>query len=111
MKTMPINVSVENVVQAKTEIERLEAQGYPREHIHIFAHNKNLSSNINESLDTNDVGMREQGLMGSMINLFSERGEVLRNKMEATGLTSDEAVAAERDLDRGKLVIVAHKKM
>jgi hypothetical protein len=54
--------------------------------------------------------MKEQGLMGSMKNLFTERGEVLRNKMEATGLTRNEAVAAERDLDSGKLVIVAHNK-
>jgi hypothetical protein len=45
-----------------------------------------------------------------MMNLFTDRGEVLRNKMEATGLTSDEADAAERDLDSGKLVIVAHNK-
>ena len=111
MQTMPIKVSVENAVQAKGEIERLEAQGYPREHIHIFAHSENRAGNINKALDTKDVGMKEQDLMGSMMNLFTERGEVLRNKMEATGLTTDEAEAAERDLDRGKLVIVAHNKM
>jgi hypothetical protein len=110
MQTTPIKVSVENAVQAKGEIERLEAQGYPREHIHIFAHSKNRSGDINEALDTKDIGIKEQGLMGSMMNLFTDRGEVLRNKMEATGLTSDEADAAERDLDSGKLVIVAHNK-
>ena len=55
--------------------------------------------------------MKEQGLMGSMMNLFTERGEELRNKMEATGLTRDEAASAERELDSGKLVIVAHNKM
>lgn len=105
---MTVKLTVENAVQAKPEIEKLESQGYTRDNIHIFAHFKERSDDINEALDTSDVGMKEQGFLQSMKNLFTSRGDELRNKMEAAGLSKEEAAAAEKELDQGKLVIIAH---
>lgn len=107
---MTVKLTVENALQAKTEIEKLEAQGYSNEHIHVFAHFKERADDINEALDTSDVGMKEQGFLESMKNLFTSRGDELRSKMEATGLSKEEAATAEAELDKGKLVIVAHKQ-
>lgn len=105
---MTIKLSVENAVQAKQEIEKLEATGYSKDHIHIFAHFKDRADDINDALDTKDVGIKEQGFLNSMKNIFTSRGDELRNKMEAAGLSKEEAAAAEEELDNGKLVIVAH---
>ena len=57
-----------------------------------------------------DFREKEQGFLNSMKNLFTSRGDELRSKMVAIGLTTQEAEAAEKELDKGKLIIVAHKK-
>ncbi|WP_313894257.1 general stress protein [Psychrobacillus sp.] len=106
---MTIKLTVENAIQAKQEVESLEGKGYTRENIYIFAHFKERSNDINDALDTEKVGMRDQGFLESMKNIFASRGDELRNKMEAAGLTKEEAAAAESELDKGKLVIVANQ--
>lgn len=107
---MTVKLTVENALQAKQEIETLESQGYSKDHIHIFAHFKERADDINDALDTSDVGMKEQGFLESMKNMFTSRGDELRSKMESVGLSKEEAAAAEAELDKGKLIIIAHKK-
>ena len=105
---MTVKLTVENAVQAKQEIEKLETQGYVRDNIHIFAHFKERADDINDALDTSDVGMKEQGFLQSFKNMFTSRGDELRSKIEAAGISKQEAEAAEKELDEGKLVIIAH---
>ena len=106
---MTLQLTVENVVQAKNEVEKLEMQGYSKDDIYIFSHSKKLSDNISDKLHTEEVGIEEQGFIDSMKNLFSSRGDELRNKMEAAGLSATEAANAEAQLDTGKLVLIANK--
>ena len=106
---MTVKITVENVVQAKTEVEQLETQGYTRDDIYIFAHYKKRGDDITDALDTEKVGIKEQGFMDSMKNLFTSRGDELRSKMEVAGLSSEEASNAESELDQGKLIIIARK--
>ncbi|MFJ7934378.1 general stress protein [Sporosarcina sp. NPDC096371] len=108
---MTVNLTVENVVQAKNEVEKLEMQGYSKDDIYIFSHSKKLSGNISDKLHTEEVGIEEQGFIDSMKNLVASRGDELRNKMEATGLSATEAANAEAQLDTGKLVIIAKKQI
>ncbi|MEK3933755.1 general stress protein [Sporosarcina sp. FSL W7-1349] len=106
---MTVKKTVENAVQAKQEIENLVTQGYTHDDIYIFAHDKKRGDDITEALDTEKVGMSEQGFLDSMKNMFSSRGDELRSKMEAAGLTEQEAADAEKELDQGKLVLIAKK--
>ncbi|MFD1928389.1 general stress protein [Sporosarcina siberiensis] len=106
---MTVKLTVENVVQAKVEVERLETEGFTRDDIYIFAHYKKRSDDISDALDTEEVGMKEQGFVESMKNMFTSRGDELRSKMEAAGLSSEEAANAEEELDTGKLIIIAKK--
>ena len=106
---MTKKLTVENAVQAKTEIERLETDGYSRDEIYIFAHFKKRNKDISDALDTEEVGLKEQGILENMKNMFSSRGDELRSKMEAAGLSTEEAAAAEEELDQGKLIIIAKK--
>lgn len=107
---MTVKLTVENALQAKTEIEKLETQGYTHDDIYIFAHDKDRSKDITDALNTESVGMKEQGFINSMKNMTSSRGDELRAKMAAVGLSDQEAEQYEKELDKGKLVVIAYKK-
>ncbi|HSJ37119.1 MAG TPA: general stress protein [Planococcus sp. (in: firmicutes)] len=106
---MTIKMTVENALQAKTEIEKLETQGFTHDDIYIFAHDKRRQKDVSDALDTESVGFKEQGFLNSMKNMTSSRGDELRAKMEGAGLTKQEAEDYEEELDKGKLVIIANK--
>ncbi|GKV69493.1 general stress protein 17M [Sporosarcina sp. NCCP-2716] len=101
---------VENAVQAKEKVDELTAKGYSTDDIYIFAHDKRRGENINDALDTEEAGMKEQGFLNSMKNMFSSRGDELRSKMHGAGLSEEDAATAESELDKGKLVVIANKK-
>lgn len=107
--TLTLKMTVENAVQAKKEIEKLEAQGFTHDDIYIFAHDKKRNKDITKALDTEEVGIKEQGFLDSMKNMTSSRGDELRAKLAAAGLSDQEAEQYEEELDKGKLVIVANK--
>ncbi|MGN1400913.1 MAG: general stress protein [Bacillus sp. (in: firmicutes)] len=98
---------VENGVQAKEKIDVLAASGYTKDAIYIFAHDKDRSENLTEATETENIGMKEQGMMDSLGNMFRSRGDELRNKMQNLGLTEEEAAKYEEELDYGKVVLVA----
>lgn len=100
---------LENSVQAKEEVETLMAQGFTHDDIYIFTHSDRRAEHITEALGTETVGMKEQGFIDSLKNNFVSRGDELRSKMEAIGLTKAEAASGERELDQGKLILVAKK--
>ncbi len=106
---MVIKLTVENAVQAKAEIEKLESQGFTHDDIYIFAHDPDRTKHITKALDTESVGVKEQGFLDSLKNVTSSRGDELRTKLAAAGLTTEEAAEYEEVLDEGKLVIVANK--
>ncbi|MDQ0429785.1 hypothetical protein QOZ98_002613 [Planomicrobium stackebrandtii] len=108
---MTLKMTVENAVQAKKEIEKLETQGYTHDDIYIFAHDKKRNKDITKALDTEEVGVKEQGFLNSMKNMTSSRGDELRAKLAAAGLSDQEAEQYEEELDKGKLVIVANKNI
>ncbi|WJY27896.1 MULTISPECIES: general stress protein [Sporosarcina] len=100
---------VENAVQAKEKVDELVGKGYTHDDIYVFAHDKKRGSDINDALDTEEAGMKEQGFLDSMKNMFSSRGDELRSKMHGAGLSEEDAAAAESELDKGKLVVIANK--
>jgi len=106
---MTVKKTVENAVQAKQEIENLVTQGYTHDDIYIFAHDKKRGDDITEALDTEKVGMSEQGFLDSMKNMFSSRGDGIRSKMEAGGLTGQGAGDGGKEVGQGKAGLVAEK--
>ncbi len=98
--------TVENVVKAKELIEKLDKEGTSREDIYVFSHEEDLEDKMAEVFHTEEVGVKEQGLLQSIKNVFSKRGDELRAQFEAVGLTESEASDAEKVLDDGRLVVV-----
>lgn len=101
---------IENGVQATEKINMLQSEGFTKEDIYLFAHDKNRSENLTDATDTADVGLSEQGLVSAVGNMFKSRGDELRSKFESVGLSTAEAEKYEKELDEGRLVLVACKK-
>ncbi|WHY66921.1 general stress protein [Neobacillus sp. SuZ13] len=100
---------VENGLQAKQEIEQLLNQGFTKDEVYLLAHGKERSEDLSEALDTNEIGVNEQGFFDSIANVFRSRGDELRSKMESLGITDTEAQHFEKELDRGRVMVVAAK--
>ncbi|MCM3116126.1 general stress protein [Neobacillus sp. MER 74] len=100
---------VENGLQAKQEIEQLLNQGFSKDEVYLLAHSKERSEDLAEELDTNEIGVNEQGFLDSIANVFRSRGDELRSKMESLGLSDTEAQQFEKELDKGRVVVVAAK--
>ena len=58
-------------------------------------------------MNTNDIGVAEQGIVNSIANVCRSRGDELRSKMESLGLSNLEAQRFEEELDRGRIVVIA----
>lgn len=100
---------VENGVQAKEKIDELVTAGFTKDDVYLFAHDKTRSEHLTENTDTESVGMKEQGFLDTVGNMFKSRGDELRNRMSNLGLSETEADRYEEVLDEGKVVIVAAK--
>ncbi|ARD47212.1 general stress protein [Sporosarcina sp. P37] len=100
---------LENAVQAKKKVEELVTQGYTHDDIYIFAHSEDREDKIADALDSEQVGMSEQGFLNAMKNMFTSRGDKLRSQMQAVGMTEAEAEEGESELDKGRLLLVAKR--
>lgn len=100
---------VENGVQAKEAIEQFLNRGYTKDEVYLLAHDKNRSKDLTEALETNDVGVSEQDAFDLVANVFRSRGDELRSKIESLGLSDAEAQQYERELDQGRVIVVAAK--
>ncbi|PLR96576.1 general stress protein [Bacillus sp. T33-2] len=101
---------VENGVQATDMISTLQTEGFGKEDIYLFAHDKDRSEHLTGATDTGEVGFKEQGILNSVGNIFKSRGDELRSKFESLGLSQQEAEQYEVELDKGRLVLVACNK-
>jgi hypothetical protein len=98
---------VENGVQANETIKKLEVQGFSKDDIYLFAHDTTRSKHLTDNTNTNNIGLKEEGLFDKMANAFRSRGDELRTRMTSLGVTPDEANRLEEELDEGKVVIIA----
>jgi hypothetical protein len=101
---------VENGVEAKKAIDELVNQGFTKDDVYLFAHDKPRSEHLSDATDTNEIGVAEQGVFDSLANIFRSRGDELRAKMASLGLTDAEAQQYEKELDNGRVVVVATKE-
>ena len=101
---------VENGVEAKKVIEQFISQGYSKDEVYLLAHDKKRSDDLTEAIDTSEIGLSEQGVMDTVANVFRTRGDELRSKLESLGLSTTEAQQFEKELDRGRVVVVASNK-
>ncbi|ASA24175.1 general stress protein [Paenibacillus donghaensis] len=100
---------LENGVQAIEEVNRLRNSGYTREDIYVISHDEDREGRIVDAADTNEVGLKEEGLFGAIANMFRSRGDELRSMITSLGFTEAEADFYEKELDLGKVIVIAKK--
>lgn len=103
---MTKRIDVENVVEAKKTIEELVREGESKENIYVFSHETDLEEKMAEVFGTEEVGIAEEGLINKIKNVFSKRGDELRQQFQDLGLSEVNAAEAEEVLDDSRLVIV-----
>jgi hypothetical protein len=101
---------VENGVEATKAIDEFVREGFSKDQVYLFAHDKERSQHLTEGTHTSDIGMAEQGIFDSMANVFRTRGDELRSKMKSLSITDMEADRLEKELDNGRVVVIANSR-
>ncbi|TYP70310.1 general stress protein [Paenibacillus methanolicus] len=99
--------TVSTMQEAKEQIHSFIAQGYAKDQLFVLAHDKDRTERLAEAMDTERIGLEEEGVMTAVANLFRSRGKELRAKMQSVGIRASEAERLEKELDQGKIVVIA----
>jgi hypothetical protein len=102
---------VRNDVEAKKTVEQFLNQGFTKNEVFLLAHDKDRSDDLTDAINTNEILPTEIGVFESLAHVFRSRGEELRSNMESLGFSYLEAQHFEGELDRGRIVVVATKKV
>ena len=101
---------VNNGVQAVEEVKQLKTTGYAYEDIFVLAHNQDRTDRIANTANADEIGIKDEGIFNAVANLFRSRGDELRAKIESLGFTEAEAEFYEKELDLGKVLVIARNK-
>ena len=83
----------------------LVKKGIDQKDIYVLTHEKERTDRIADNADVNTIGIKEEGLGTSIINVLQKTGDELRNKMQELGLNEEEANFYEEKLDEGKILL------
>jgi len=100
---------VNNGLEAFEVVNDLHRQGYEEEDIYVLTHDSGRTNRLADAASANTVGIAEEGMFDTMANLFRNRGDALRSKIESMGFNSFEASMYESELDRGKVLVMARQ--
>ncbi|MEC0093263.1 YflT domain-containing protein [Paenibacillus macquariensis] len=100
---------VDNGVKAVDEVKQLHSSGYVYDNIFVLAHDEERTDRIANVANANEIGIKEEGVFDSLANLFRSRGDELRAKITSLGFTNAEADFYEKELDLGKVLIIAKR--
>jgi Heat induced stress protein YflT len=101
---------VRNHTEAASAVTAFSQDGFSKEAIYVFARDKDESKQLTDATNSGSVGFKEQGLSGTVGNVFKNRGDELRSKLHSLGISESEAAEYEEQLDRGLIAVVATDK-
>jgi hypothetical protein len=99
--------TVNNVLEARDAITRLQRDGYPKENIFVLSHDKDRTEHVADETNANKVGVAEEGVLTAIGNLFRSTGDGLRAKLTSMGVSQEHANRLEKEMDNGKIVLLA----
>lgn len=107
MDKQPLVRVVNNVNEAREQVQLLTLQGYDRDRIYVLAHDDDKTDWAADYADAQKIGAAEEGVFNAIANVFRSQGDELRAKLKALDLSEAEAGRLERELDEGKIVVLA----
>lgn len=99
--------TVSSVMEAREKINELMRFGYATDNIFVLTHDKDRTEHVAKNTNAETIGTSEEGVMTTIANWFRSTGDELRAKMRAVGVSKEHAEHLERELDQGKIVIIA----
>ncbi|WP_242142934.1 MULTISPECIES: general stress protein [unclassified Bacillus cereus group] len=95
-------ITEKEVMNAANE---LVTRGIDEKDIYVLTHEEERTDRIADNADVNTIGIKEEGVGTSFINIFQKTGDQLRNKMQELGFNEEEAKFYEEKLDEGKILL------
>ncbi|MBW7457647.1 general stress protein [Paenibacillus sepulcri] len=99
--------TVDNIQQAREQLERYKTRGYDKDHLYVLTHDKERNKRIAASTDADEIGVAEEGLDTAFANIFRSRGAELRAKLRSMGISKEEAERLEEEMDNDRIVVIA----
>lgn len=96
-----------NQPEAASAVTDFAENGFSKESIYVFSHNKEEEQQLTDVVGAAEVGIEEQGVVGAVENLLKSRGSELRAKLQDLGIPKADAENYEKQMDSGMIVIVA----
>ncbi|MDD9271020.1 general stress protein [Paenibacillus sp. GCM10023248] len=106
MNTYPRVSVTSNLQEAQEQVKQLYREGFARDNIYVLTHSEDGTEFVANYTGAEQITMAEEGVLTSIANLFRSRGEELRAKMRALGVSEAEATRLESELDRGKILVL-----
>ncbi|TKD70511.1 general stress protein [Pseudalkalibacillus hwajinpoensis] len=100
----PVVREYQNDEKLKSDIEELGNIGVSKDDIYVLSHDDDRTKRVAEGVDANTIGKEEMGL-SSLKNVFSKKGDELREKMQEIGFSEDESERYEEEMDKGKIFL------
>jgi hypothetical protein len=104
---VPVTRIVENGVKAIEVVNDLYAKGYTMEDIYVLAHDSDVTHKISAIANASEIGTEEEGVLQSLANVVRSRGEAIRSKLTAIGVSEPEAERLEKEMDQGHVVVIS----
>ena len=88
------------------DVQLLETKGIDLENIYVLTHDRDRTHRLAEQAEINTIGVNEMGVGNAVSSMFKSEGDELRNKLKEMGLTESEATILEKELDKGKVIMM-----
>ncbi len=89
-----------------TEVKELTAQGIDKEDLYVLTHDDDRTNRLADNADINTIGIAEEGLGTAVGNMFRDKGDELREKLQQMGYSQFESEELEEKLDQGKVLLL-----
>lgn len=106
----PSTKIVENGIKALEAVKELHKVGYTMEDIYVLSHHEDVTHKVAAMANVNEIGIKEEGVLNSLANLFRSRGDEMRSKLQAIGYSETEAGHLEEELDKGHVLVITVTK-
>ncbi|QDI90916.1 general stress protein [Salicibibacter halophilus] len=90
--------------EAVRAIEKLKME-VNTDNIYVITHDDGHTDRVADRTDANTVGIDETGFGVSIKNIFRNKGDELRAKLQELGFTEEEAEHLESQLDKGEVIV------
>lgn len=89
-----------------TEVQELTARGVDRTDLYVLTHDDDRTNRLADNADINTIGIEEEGLGSAVGNIFRQKGDELREKLQNMGYSPFESEELEEKLDQGKVLLL-----